>query len=131
MTRPRWNRGGTLIEVLVGSVIGAVLVGGLMASYVTALRISQTGAGGTEAAGFAQATLERQRNKIACDDPWFPVAPCGFGGAIVGAPDGLPPGALYGTGTRTYDVTPDDCDGVGGVGDCFKVAVKVSWTPPS
>jgi hypothetical protein len=119
----------TLIEVLVGSVIGSVLVAGLMAAFLTALRVSGRGTGGTEAGSYAQETLERFRNRIACDDVWF-GPPCNFL-APVAAADALPGGALYGPGaSRTYTITPEDCDGVGGAGDCFKVVTKVSWTQP-
>ena len=75
----------------------------------------------------AQQSLEKFRNMVACDTSWFDPASCQGLGA--GGPDALPLGALYG-GTRTYTVTPANCDGVGGSGDCFKVVTKVSWTPP-
>ena len=124
------ERGTSLIEVLVGSVIGAVLVAGLMAAFLTALRVSEHGGGNTEAASLAQQTLERFRNEIACGPgSWFDVA-CNPSALPANAPDPLGGGALYGSGTRSYTVTPADCDGVGGVGDCFKVVAKVSWTQP-
>ncbi len=124
------QRGTSLVEVLVGSLIGAVLVAGLMAAFLTALRITAVGQGNTEAAAFAQQTLERFRNMIACDLGWFD-ATCAPGALPSNVSDPLSPGALYGSGTRTYTVTSADCDGIGGPGDCFKVVVKVSWTQPS
>ena len=123
------ERGTSLIEVLVGSLIGAVLVTGLMAAFLTALRITSVGQGNTEAAALAQQTLERFRNRIACDTGWF-NAPCAPGALPSNVSDPLSPGALYNTGTRKYTVTSADCDGVGGPGDCFKVVAKVSWTQP-
>lgn len=120
----------TLVEVLVGATILSVLVGGLMASFVTAFRITGVGEGNTEASGYAQQTLERFRNRIACDDLWFGTPSCAFA-APVSTADALPVGALYG-GTRTYTVTPEDCDGViGGPANCLKVVVTLTWTPPS
>jgi type II secretory pathway pseudopilin PulG len=134
------TRGASLIEILVGIVVASVLVAGLMGAFLTAMRISARGGGNTEAAALTQQTLERLRNKVACGSSWFGGANCG---ATLPSPNsfdpgagndpatGLPPGALNGTGvSRTYTVTSDDCDGVGGAGDCFKVAAKVHWMPP-
>ena len=127
-----WERGMTLIEVLAAAVIGTVLVGGVMAAFLTAMRLGQQGGGTSEAATYAQETLERYRNHIACDDAaWFNPATCAFVGPIAGSPvPALPGGALFGGATRTYSVAAADCDGVGGAGDCFKVMTKVAWTPP-
>ena len=127
------ERGMTLIEVLAAAVIGTVLVGGVMAAFLTAMRLGQQGGGTSEAATYAQETLERYRNHIACDDAaWFNPATCAFAGPVGGTPaPALPGGALYGTAARTYTVTAADCDGVGGPGDCFKVVTTVTWTPPS
>ena len=122
------QQGTSLAEVLVGSLIGAVLVAGLMAAFLTALRVSESGGGNTEAASRAQQTLERFRNMVACDTGWFGGANCGATPPPADSADPLG-GALYG-GTRTYTVTSADCDGVGGAGDCFKVVTKVSWTQP-
>ena len=129
------KRGATLIEVLVGSLIGAVLIAGLMAAFLTALRVSShTGGGMVEAASYAQQTLEHFRNRVACDDAWFNAA-CAPAALPSNANDALPAGALFAAAsstapTRTYTVTPADCDGDGATGDCFKVVTKVSWTPP-
>ena len=131
--RGRDEQGMSLIEVLVGAAIAAVLVGGLMGAFLTAMRISARGSVNTEAAGLVQQTLERLRNKVACGEgnpgEWFNSAcaptlpPANTSDPIVG-------GALFG-GTRTYTVTPEDCDGVpGGPSNCLKVVAKVSWTPP-
>ena len=131
--RHRSERGASLIEVLVGSVIGAVLVAGLMAAFLTALRISESGSGNVEAASLAQQTLERFRNMIACGQSnpveWFDTSCNATSLPPPNWPDPLAGGAMYG-GTRVYTVTPDDCDGVGGAGDCFKVVATVSWTQP-
>ena len=124
------ERGMTLVEVLVGLLIGAVLVGGLMAAFLTAMRINSAGGGNVEAAALSQETLEHFRNMIGCDTAWF-NAVCAPTALPTGAPDVLGGGELFGTGTRTYTVTAEDCDGVAGPGDCFKVVATVNWTPPS
>ncbi len=138
--QPRVERGVTLVEVLVASVVMAVLAGGTLLAFVSAIRISQRGPVNAEAADYAQQTLERYRNLIACDSAWFqnPCIPAAVLPTNVFDPQfpltGLPAKALYGTGTRKFTVTPDDCDGngfPGGFSDCYKVAVTVSWTPPS
>ena len=127
--RGRDKRGMSLIEVLVAASIASVLVGGLMAAFLTAMRISTRSSSGAEAAGLVQQTLERLRNKVACDSSWFGGANCGATPPPPNTPDPLVGGALFG-GTRTYTVTAADCDGVGGPGDCLKVVAKASWTPP-
>jgi prepilin-type N-terminal cleavage/methylation domain-containing protein len=128
------HRGFTLVEVVVSSVIGAVVVGGTMAAFVAAgrmIRQSDTMAV-AEATGFAEQTLERLRNMVACDSAWFqaPCAPNPPTGQVTDplvTADGRP----YTGGTdsilqmgpvrRCYVVTPA-CDG-----ECFKVDVKVCW----
>ena len=121
------QQGASLIEILVGAVIAAVLVGGLMGAFLTAVRISARGGGNTEAAALAQQTLERLRNKVACDSGWFGGGNCGATPPAANSADPLLGGALNG-GTRTYTVTPANCGS--GPGDCLKVVAKVSWTPP-
>ena len=131
--------GMTFIEVLVAALIGALMVGGTLAAFVTALNIS-LGWKGTviqaKAAGFTQQTLERFRNKIACrqasesgTDTWYDTS-CAAAPPLGVQQDPLPPGALP-AGSRQYTVTPLDCDGVVGSGTCLQVRVKVQWTPPS
>jgi hypothetical protein len=135
MRRRLDDHGVGLAEVLIGGAIGSVLVAGMMATFLAVARLSESHYGNIEAAALTQQTLERFRNRIACDDPWFQPATCAATG--LPAPNSFDPsgatgllaGALYG-GTRRYTVTPDDCDGVGGAGDCFRVIAKVSWTPP-
>jgi len=76
----------------------------------------------------AQQTIERNRNRVACDD-WFNGANC-----TATAPanaDTMTTGRLPAlAGTRNYTVTPADCDGDGTVGDCLQMQVTVNWTPP-
>lgn len=131
---PTWtatNRGFSLIEVMVGSVAMVLLAGGTMMAFVSARRIAQGGSNMTKAALYLQQSLESNRNWIACDTAWFDAS-CNPD------PAGLPnsatdpfasPSDMYG-GWRKVTVTPEDCDKVGGPGDCFKVAVTVHWDPP-
>lgn len=121
------QRGASLIEILVGVVVASVLVAGLMGAFLTAIRISARGGGNTEAAALTQQTLERLRNKVACDSTWFDGANCGATPPVGSPADPIPGGALYG-GTRTYTVTPENCGS--GSDDCLKVVATVSWIPP-
>ncbi|OGX41157.1 MAG: hypothetical protein A3C53_06335 [Omnitrophica WOR_2 bacterium RIFCSPHIGHO2_02_FULL_68_15] len=131
----RRTRGATLTEVLVASAIGAVLVAGLMATFLTALRISSHGQGNVEAASLAQQTLERFRNHIACDDSplaggWFDPTTCAAVALPTNEPYALPAGTKLLNGAREYTVTAADCDGDDTAGDCFKVVTKLTWDPP-
>lgn len=131
------GRGVTLIEVIVAALIGVMIAGGTMLAFMTAKKTSVGAAGAVEAADLAQQTIERFRNKIACDDPdWFKAATCAT--TLPATPtlktDGLPgnPGLLSVIGqggSRQYQVTPFDCDGDGTKGDCFQVDTKVAWSP--
>ena len=69
-------RGVTLAEVLVSAVVVAVLAGGTLLAFVSAVRISQRVPSTVEATSYAQQTLERYRNLIACDSAWFNPATC-------------------------------------------------------
>ncbi len=132
----RSQRGMTLIELLAAAFIGALIAAGSMIAFVTALNISRQAGTGLEAAHAAQQSMERYRNRIACDDRWFddtstPTLECA---PQAGAPPAMPgtwtaDGAVPpGMTSRDYRVTPADCDGVGGVGDCFQMQVKVGWS---
>ena len=61
------ERGFTLMEVLVSSLIVAAIAGGSMMAFVTAARIIRAVNGPTFAEGnqLASETLERMRNRIA------------------------------------------------------------------
>jgi hypothetical protein len=120
-----------------GPALSAVLVSGLMAAFVTVLRIGKVGGGNTEAMAYAQEVLERLRNHVACDDTtalvppgWFDAS-CAFAAPINVSPDPtLPAGVLYNSGTRSYSVTAADCNLDGAPGDCFKVVTTVAWVQP-
>ena len=133
--------GMTFIEVLVSAVIAALVVGGTMTAFVTAVNISLGFRGRgpinqAKAAAFNQQTLERFRNKIACRQASESSADTWYDASCAAAPppgdqqDPLPPGALP-AGSRQYTVTPLDCDGVMGSEACLQMRAKVQWTPSS
>ena len=128
------ERGVTLLEILVASIVGVLLAGGTMMAFVMSKKVSANAAGRVEAADLAQQTLERFRNRIACDDAWFTASTCAPGpGLPTGwTSDVLPVGSslLAQGGARQYRVTPRDCDGDGATGDCFQVENRITWSPP-
>ena len=133
------QRGISLMEVLVAAVIGTLMAGGTLLAFLLATKHTRSSLETVDAAALAAQTLEKFRNKIACDegtaagtDPWFDAA-C-QGQAIGPTGDAVPADhpilGVDPSATRTYTVTPADCDGVGGADDCFKVEVKVHWNKP-
>ena len=132
----RSERGVTLLEILIGSLITAVAVGGTMLAYVTALRIAREGIYIGESTAFVVQTMERFRSRMACDDAWLNPATCGPGAGLpaVWTADGLPGGAQGSAlpqGSRQYQVTagPDDFN-ADGIPDYYQVMAKVSWVAP-
>lgn len=136
--------GFTLTEVLIAAAIGAVVAWGTAAAFIAAGRMlkTQSMTAFAEASAYAQQTLERHRNRIACDDPWFDPSTCNYTGLTTWQNDplvdaagnpysdsagtesifnnALPPGVQ-----RRFCVTPDNCGGA--AGDCLKVQVHVCW----
>ena len=123
--------GFTLIEVLIGSVIASVVAGGTMMAFVTAARITrrQNAVALAEDSSYAESTLERLRNDVAADEVllstkaaspstwWCDNLPISGGSE-----------SILGLNTkRVYRVRAEDCDGVGGPGDCYALQVKVCW----
>lgn len=126
------HQGLSLIEIIAASVVGALLAGGTMTAFVMGLKTSQQSLSTAQATQLAQQTLERFRDKIACQNGrWYndSCAPTLPSGAV---DDDLPPGSALATfdGSRKYTVTKEDCDGDGTVGDCLQVVSRVTWTPP-
>ncbi len=70
--------GFTLLEVLVAAIVGAIVVAAGMMAFVSASRMTRTKnlPGESEAAGYAQQTIEKYRNYIACDTAWFNATTC-------------------------------------------------------
>ena len=143
-------RGGfTLLEVMIASLVGAIVAGGTMMAYIVAARLmrAQDNPQVAEATWFAQETMERFRNMIACGQgsvgEWFdqascapvasPPAPLGSGMPTAWTSDPLPAGAgtrsivASGVARRCYRMTPADCDGDGTAGDCFQMDVQICW----
>ena len=136
--------GFTMIEVIVAAVITAVIAGGGMAAFVASSRMmqSQNSPASAEAADYAQQTIERYRNMIACDSAWFNSADCS---AVAMCPpscasttwrtDTLPSASATGTESilnhtpapkRCYQVVKlVGCSGSGP--DCYTVNAKVCW----
>ena len=139
------RRGLTLIELVAAAVIGAVVAGGTLMAFVTAIRISSR-TGATGVAFLLQQTLEKYRNHIACDDnKWFSTTTCQMS-ITPCTPDAskpnecmcdsnnppkcftedpLPAEAGLTGAIRAWQAEPADCDGVGGVGDCLKLTARL------
>ena len=124
-------RGITLIEVLLAALVLSVVAGGLLMSFLFVSRLSQGSAPVDRAGLLAQQTLERFRNRIACDDAWFDLADPKCPASSLPPANTADPLPL-GTGMtgRTYTMTANDCDGDGTAGDCFLVAAKITGVIP-
>ena len=139
-----WNgaqgcQGTTLADVMIGTLIASVAVGGTMSAFVTAARLQRVEDAPLllEASGYAQDYLEALRNHVAADDPFF-SSKAGLGWLDDDSTTAIPPASSE-TAKRVYRVVGADCDGDGiaaGVGvppevDCYAVAVKVCWNQPT
>lgn len=136
------ERGISLLEILISAVVFSIVVAGAMAALVSALKIARDATMVTEAAAFAQQTIERFRNRVACDDPWVGASPdcetLTLPNVWTVDPDTLPTGLPVGPlgsslpgGLRQYKVSPVE-EGIlaDSAPDCIQVMVKVQWTPP-
>ena len=132
----RHAQGFTLAEVLVGSLIASIVAGGTMMALVTAARIANQSSSpeGAEANAYARETLEKFRNMIACDSPWFDPTTCAATAAMptTWQEDPLPPAGSGGTlsilgpgAKRCYQVKSENC--AGAPGDCYVIQVQVCW----
>lgn len=140
------SAGFTLTEVLIAAVIGAVVAWGTATAFLAAGRMlkEQNVSAFAEASAYAQQTLERHRNEIACNPAgtpgeWFD-ANCVYVGPTTWQDDPFTDadGNPYAGGTesifsnapppgvqRRYCATPFNC--AGAAGDCLKVQVRVCW----
>ena len=145
-----WNgaqgcQGTTLADVMIGTLITSLAVGGTMSAFVTAARLQRVEDAPLliEASGYAQDFLEPLRNHVAADDFFFPTKAALTAASATGWLDddvttAIPP-ATAETAKRVYRVVGADCNGNGiaaGVGvppevDCYAVAVKVCWNQPT
>lgn len=131
MTRRPDRAGFTLLEAVVAVAIMGLAVGGTIMAFVTADQVTrnQNPTDYAEAAGYAQQTAEQFRNHIYAGASLLPTT---WTDQPLPSPPLPPsPSILRQGATRLYRVTSEDCDGVGGVGDCYAIEVKVSWTKPS
>ena len=140
-------QGFTLIEIIAAAAVAAVVAGGSMLALVAASRMMRQGdtPAIAEAGGYAQQTIEKFRNMIACDSPWFTPGTCTPNLAPGGMPtnwveDPLPDrdpantesfldlaAATPKTARRCYRVRSRDCDAGASPDDCFEIEVKVLW----
>ena len=137
------QRGVTLVEVLAASLVAVVVAGGAMSAFIAAARMehSQSPVVSQEVSGYAQQTIERFRNMIACDSPWFDPVTCAPTATIPTAwvQDPVPSISQVGNesivrtagANRCYRVVPQDCDGNLAPTDCFRVEAKVCWNGAS
>ena len=133
------EQGFTLAEVLVASVITAVVAGGTATAFVAAARMTraQSNPGTAEASVYARETAERFRNRMACDGGWFtadaactptPAIPVSWTADPLPSPTAAGSESVLKTGARRcYRITPAECDGVPPSGDCLGVEVRVCW----
>jgi len=133
MRQRRGQKGITLVEILVSSIIGALIAGGTMTAFLLAARNTRASMGHADMAALFQESFEKIRNSVSCENsPYFdgncnPVT-------VPGLNDNDPIPAEHPlkrwdpTATRTVGVEAHDCDGLPG-NDCLKVIVKIHWTP--
>ncbi len=132
------RKGFTLIEIIAAAALAAVIAGGSMFALVAAARMMRKGdtPATAEASGYAQQTIEKFRNMIACDSPWFTPGTCAPSGGMPTTlvSDPLPAAAAGDTesilhlgATRCYKVTSQDCDAGASPDDCFEIEVHVCW----
>jgi len=114
---PKLTRGFSLVELMVASLGVALMAGGTMAAYVTAIRISRSSGGDSQAALLAQDQIERGRNHIACDDAWFNAAAC----------DGLAQTVTAGPMTYSFSDGPDSGADSDTTPDYYTMQVTVTF----
>lgn len=123
--------GLTLVEVVIASLVASIVAGGTLMAFVASTRMTtaQDLMTNAEASALAQQKIEEFRNHVAEDDNWL-ATEATKGWVVQTLPGGggtesnLNPGpnARY-----CYRVTAEDCDGVGGTGDCHAVQTSVCW----
>jgi type II secretory pathway pseudopilin PulG len=138
--RRRAQQGMTLMETLAAALVISITAGGTLMAFVAAARMMRgnENPGVIEAAAYAQELIEGFRNRLAVDgdDGFLAAQPPGvwvkahlpadaypLPAAGVSGPNSI----LNGDVMRCYRVTPEDCDGVGGSGDCRRVDVQMCW----
>ncbi len=127
------RRGFSLMEILMATLLAAVVAAGMMAALVASTRIThkQNASTMSEAGGQSQELMEGIRTKVGADavgdflangsGAWTNY---GFG-ADKGQESSLAVSGQEASGQ--YKVQPADCDGDGNVGDCYAVTVRACW----
>lgn len=125
----RRELGFSFIELMAASLITSVVAGGTFMAIATAARLTSTQASPQvgEAMGFAQESVEKPRNHVATDDPWFGISPGSWQDDPVSPPVGSESiNQVANPAERRVCVVEEDCGGDGN-NDCFRVKVKVCW----
>ncbi|OGX13803.1 MAG: hypothetical protein A3I71_06180 [Omnitrophica WOR_2 bacterium RIFCSPLOWO2_02_FULL_63_16] len=117
----------TLVEIVAALVISGVVTVGTLTALTTAVRLMNSVGVQVdpEADGLAQQTLERYRNRIACDDPWFEggVTPCVLLNNPTIGDDPLPSPTT--ATSRTFALTSGPDGDADGAPDYYIMAVNV------
>ncbi len=133
MRRRHRQKGVTLVEILISSVIGALIAGGTMTAFMLAARNTRASMGHADMAALFQESFEKIRNSVSCENSLYFDGSCNPV-TVPGANDNDPIPASHPfkqwdpAATRTVDVEAYDCDGLPG-NDCLKVIVKIHWDP--
>ena len=133
MRRFARRSGLTLVEVVIASLVVAVVAGGTMMAFIASATMtgpySPTGPQDlpslAEANDLAQQLVESQRNEVVAQGSTLP-GQVALGWQTVTMPAVGSASRLTGA-RRCYRVVNADCDGVGGPGDCFGIQAKVCW----
>lgn len=130
------RRGVTLVEIVVASVLATLIVGGTMLAFLMSAMLAQRHTPNqAEGVFYAQQTIDRFRNRMACDDPWFAgSANCSFQTPLRDQRDDIKPDTSpllrAPGGSRRYTVQPVDLDR-DGFTDYYQMTVKVCWNDAS
>ena len=135
--RLRNQAGMTLAEVIMAALVVAVIAAGTMMAMVAAAQMIGPLSSGEasdlpslgEASQLAQQTIESNRNQVeqvgATNSP--NLATLNDGQWHCQAPPAVGTASSLTGAVRRFRVTPADCDGVGGAGDCYAVQSQVCW----
>ena len=130
--------GFTLVEVIIASLVVAVVAGGTMMAFIASANMTgpysmsrpQDLPTLAEANALAQQTIESLRNDVemvgATESPVLATKAASGLWYCAPLPAGGTASQLTGA-ARRYRVVLADCDGVGGAGDCYAVQSQVCW----
>ncbi len=131
------NRGFSLVEIVVASLLVSVVAAGTMASFIAAARISQdiNATTMTEGGGRARQVLESLRNSVGAGSPVFTGGDTGWVTIPTTGDISLPAGTSTSplsintqSSVNQYRMVPQDCDGDGLVdAACYTVSVRQCW----